>query len=1185
MRRRLWHSWAVALRNATRGATEAGCGRKCFRGEAAPCGEGRGVAAGANHAQWQRTFASQPAVDQERPDAPKSPASSCLVRLARRPEATLPEALRVCTPEQLLWEDFARLLDDMGCLPGTTTNDLTISLSNAAVVTGEGWRAAQEELQRDAQRPAGQRRYPRLHAPGVQERMYYSIRREWDSLDQALLIMREKLQKLEVRGVLGTTAIGRTLLDGLCRQLEAGIVEKQRQVAVHPHAAKGSASREASVTAAELAFLQLEPGATAKVTVVNIMRSLYCDGTIDALFNEDRGTGLGAMWSLKGASVARKVAREIGDAVQAQVLYDNVKLRGKATETTLARSRELAEDLMARLKNLDTAMVEHARARNKPRKKFERSARGWIESVATALSSPNVKLAQHDLKAVGTIVEAFGGREPGQRALSWRMQALMRNLQDVQPWSETTRLLVGLTLLELALMSLWLKDEEKPGSNKPGRHLRAPLAPVEQALAMHDLTPSKFFAPGGGAEDLRAAGLFPAIEYGKLPTFNAHLSRRLYGGNPCIWPTQALLDRLHDYFESAASNQVVRPHMVLPPVPWTRSSGGGTLQLQTGFMLSRRGPQQDRMRDADVQMQRLETDSGHLTEVAPGELADRAAALPYQAYRAVNVLSCTKWRINRLVLDVAEALWNAGGGVAKLPRRSDRYPDLNVPAPARDRFCMFRSGQQLVATRGRCHEELVAFEARSHDAKQQAGDFSESCQMREMLRYANEVRDLEYFYQPHFVDFRGRVYPMHPHLSHVGRDISRGLLRFATARPLGRQGLDWLLIHAANTFGQDKLPLAGRLQWSQDRLDDMVQAAKDPLAAPRWWTQAENPFQFLATCDEIRAAFASGDPTAFESSLPVHQDGSCNGLQHFAALGRDLPGGAAVNLVPGDRPSDVYSEVAVLTRAQVERDTQRSHRDKPLAEAVLPEVDRKFVKQTVMTTVYGVTFIGAKQQINARLRERGWKDDHFTTACSVYAARVTLQAVGQKFSQAKSLMRWMASCAGIVAKNGAFVAWTTPLGLTVQQHYGRPSGKVNIHGGFASAPAEVHKGWSKHTFWNESDAKDMQVDTSKQKTAFPPNYVHSLDSSHMMRTAVECNRLGIEFAAVHDSFWTHAADVDSMSRVLRDEFVALHSEPLLEQLVEQLAKQVPAGADALPPIPPRGELDLDSVRGSTYFFC
>jgi len=39
----------------------------------------------------------------------------------------------------------------------------------------------------------------------------------------------------------------------------------------------------------------------------------------------------------------------------------------------------------------------------------------------------------------------------------------------------------------------------------------------------------------------------------------------------------------------------------------------------------------------------------------------------------------------------------------------------------------------------------------------------------------------------------------------------------------------------------------------------------------------------------------------------VHQDGSCNGLQHYAALGRDAAGARSVNLCPLDKPQDVYS--------------------------------------------------------------------------------------------------------------------------------------------------------------------------------------------------------------------------------------------------------------------------------------
>ena len=35
-----------------------------------------------------------------------------------------------------------------------------------------------------------------------------------------------------------------------------------------------------------------------------------------------------------------------------------------------------------------------------------------------------------------------------------------------------------------------------------------------------------------------------------------------------------------------------------------------------------------------------------------------------------------------------------------------------------------------------------------------------------------------------------------------------------------------------------------------------------------------------------------------------------------------------------------------------------------------------------------------------------------------------------------------------------------------------------------------------------------QIQKSKQRSAFPPNFVHSLDSTHMLLTAVEFHRRG-----------------------------------------------------------------------------
>ena len=53
------------------------------------------------------------------------------------------------------------------------------------------------------------------------------------------------------------------------------------------------------------------------------------------------------------------------------------------------------------------------------------------------------------------------------------------------------------------------------------------------------------------------------------------------------------------------------------------------------------------------------------------------------------------------------------------------------------------------------------------------------------------------------------------------------------------------------------------------------------------------------------------------------KDGSCNGLQHYAAIGRDKLGASSVNLVPASKPQDVYSEIAALVERKRAEDAAK----------------------------------------------------------------------------------------------------------------------------------------------------------------------------------------------------------------------------------------------------------------------
>ncbi|ELK19275.1 DNA-directed RNA polymerase, mitochondrial [Pteropus alecto] len=436
------------------------------------------------------------------------------------------------------------------------------------------------------------------------------------------------------------------------------------------------------------------------------------------------------------------------------------------------------------------------------------------------------------------------------------------------------------------------------------------------------------------------------------------------------------------------------------------------------------------------------------------------------------------------------------------------------------------------------------------------------------------------FWLPHNMDFRGRTYPCPPHFNHLGSDLARALLEFAEGRPLGPHGLDWLKIHLVNLTGLKKREsLQARLAFAEEVMPDILDSADRPMTGRKWWMEADEPWQALACCMEIARAVRAPDPAAHISHFPVHQDGSCNGLQHYAALGRDSVGAASVNLVPSDLPQDVYSGVATQVEVFRRQDAEQGMR---VAQVLEGFISRKVVKQTVMTVVYGVTRYGGRLQIEKRLRELSDFPQEFVWEASHYLVRQVFNSLQEMFSGTRAIQRWLAESARLIARTGSAVEWVTPLGIPVIQPYHHDS-KVLIGGGIQSL-----------TFSNSGDTS-QKPNTLKQKNGFPPNFIHSLDSSHMMLTALHCYRKGLTFVSVHDCFWTHAADVAVMNQVCREQFVRLHSQPILHDLSRFLVARFCSGPrpknvrvsrllDVLLSVPKTGAFNLEQVKRSTYFF-
>lgn len=77
------------------------------------------------------------------------------------------------------------------------------------------------------------------------------------------------------------------------------------------------------------------------------------------------------------------------------------------------------------------------------------------------------------------------------------------------------------------------------------------------------------------------------------------------------------------------------------------------------------------------------------------------------------------------------------------------------------------------------------------------------------------------------------------------------------------------------------------------------------------------------------------------------------------------------------------------------------------------------------------------------------------------------------------------------------------------------------------------------------------------------------------------------FALVHDSYGAVAADVELMGRCLRQAFIDLYTmyDPLEAFRVDIYQHLSEENVKKLPPVPPKGDLDLTLVAESDFFFA
>jgi len=526
---------------------------------------------------------------------------------------------------------------------------------------------------------------------------------------------------------------------------------------------------------------------------------------------------------------------------------------------------------------------------------------------------------------------------------------------------------------------------------------------------------------------------------------------------------------------------------------------------------------------------------------------------------AVNLMQNTAWQLNRNVLETAQYIWahSLGTGMPSTeplepppqPFQGKHFDSLTEVE--RETFSIWRREAMLVHVDENTRKGKIMSFART-------------------LSMANSYKDKEEFYYVYNCDFRGRVYCTTVGMSPQGADLGKALIHFKEGKELGEHGARYLSIHGANMYGEDKLPYSERVKWVSDREEGILQVAADPVSSDSrsFWGNADKPYQFLAFCFEYARYVESGRLSTFVSTLPVGADGTCNGLQHFSALLCDPVGAAATNLSPDTKPQDIYQEVAdVVVRKLKESDHEYAAAWREIG------ITRKITKSPVMTLPYGSTLNACTDSVSAYLMEHP-HDHPWTSSNRMKAARFMSQMIWESISEvviaAREAMEWLRECTKATNKLGLPMIWTSPSGFKV--YHGKPK--------FEYKRIQVSMlGRTRITVGKPLD----KLDKAKQLSGVSPNYIHSLDSGHMVMTIINAHTRGItSFAMIHDDYGTHAGDMHNMHLALREEFVNIyHNHSLLQQFVDENTIGL---RTEYPPIPERGAFDIREVHNSLYFF-
>jgi len=421
----------------------------------------------------------------------------------------------------------------------------------------------------------------------------------------------------------------------------------------------------------------------------------------------------------------------------------------------------------------------------------------------------------------------------------------------------------------------------------------------------------------------------------------------------------------------------------------------------------------------------------------------------------------------------------------------------------------------------------------------------------------------------------------------------------------------------------DKMTLEDRIEWTNQYMSEI----KDAGQHQQFSSDAEKKVSFLAACVEwYEFDCAFKDNRIHMTSLPIPIDGSNNGWQHLGAISKDEQTGDLVGLIPGDIQKDFY----VQTAKEMINICKDDRLNSILSQMPMKSIRKGISKRGSMTRAYsaGAKKIAENMFFDCKSEdyhtEYGITQDDCTKLSKLlikaidkvcpgplstmsYLQDLSMYQLGthvkidgngyeanseyREYSQLRDdLMKKnfktdedLEALNDVVLKLKEFttrlkhgkgkdrIEWSTPSGFDVvyekwimQDRKAR--GRIKGYGNKTGQVTHV------------ALVPTRMPDRRGFICGMSPNYIHSMDASHMALVISEWNGC---FAAVHDSFSTHASDVDRLLDLTKQVFIRMYDYDNYFEVIRNFITDAEDDVEQ----PTLGTLDIKEIENSDYFFA